>query len=65
MDVKRWRRQLAHIVRLIEQDVIEQGLRRKVFTQVMVDSERERARVDPHPFWKADTIIADLAGAEA
>ncbi|CAK0387362.1 phage integrase [Burkholderia pseudomallei] len=65
MDVKRWRRQLAHIVRLIEQDVIEQGLRRKVFTQTMVDHERERARIDPHPFWKADTIISDLAGAEA
>ncbi|WP_321900404.1 phage integrase SAM-like domain-containing protein [Burkholderia cepacia] len=60
MDVKRWRRQLAHIARLIDQDVIEQGLRRKVFTQAMVDTERERARVDPHPFWKADTIIADL-----
>ncbi|KGV21291.1 hypothetical protein [Burkholderia pseudomallei] len=65
MDVKRWRRQLAHIVRLIEQDVIEQGLRRKVFTRAMVDYERERARVDPHPFWKADTIISDLAGADA
>lgn len=65
MDAKRWRQQLAHIVRLIEQDVIEHGLSRKVFTQAMVDSERERARLDPHPFWKADTIIADLAGAEA
>lgn len=61
MDIKRWKRQLAHIVRLIEHDVIEHGLSRKVFSQAAVDSARKRARTDPHPFWRADTIIADIS----
>ncbi|CDN87621.1 phage integrase SAM-like domain-containing protein [Hydrogenophaga intermedia] len=59
---ERWRRQFAHIVRLIERDVVAIGLARGVFVESIVDRERERARVDPHPFWRGDTIIADLAG---
>ena len=65
MGVKRWQRQLAHIVRLIERDLVEQGIQRKVFTQAMVASAKERARTDPHPFWRSDTIIAEMTGLEA
>lgn len=61
MEPKRWRRQFAHIVRLIDRDVIDSGLTQGVFKQAMVNAERERARVDPHPFWRCDTILGDLA----
>lgn len=60
MDVKRWRNQFAHVVRLIDRDVIEVGLSKGVFTQASVDSERERARQDPHPFWRNESIMAAL-----
>lgn len=53
---KRWDKELAHIPRLIEHDVIAEGLRRKVFNPADVMAARERARVDPHPFWKLDTL---------
>jgi hypothetical protein len=60
MDPHRWRRQLAHIPRLIERDVIALGLAGKAFTQGQVDAARERARHDPHPFWAGLTILSDL-----
>lgn len=60
MDRRRWNRQLSHIPRLIERDVIAAGLSRKVFKQSQVDTERERARHDPHPFWAGQTIINEL-----
>lgn len=60
VDKRRWERHLAHIPRLIERDVIQQGLAKKVFSQAQVDAARERARQFPHPFWASDTVIADL-----
>lgn len=65
MPPKRWQREFAHIIRLIDQDVIAAGLAKGIFKQALVESERERARRDPHPFWKSDTIMSDLAGAAA
>lgn len=62
MGAKRWQKQFAHIVRLIDRDVIEAGVAKKVFDQNAVDRERERARLAPHPFWQAETIMMDLAG---
>ncbi|CAJ3667453.1 phage integrase [Burkholderia pseudomallei] len=62
---KRWRKQLAHIVRLIDRDVIEAGIRRGVFKRAMVDRERERARQDPHPFWSSESIIGDIENLTA
>jgi hypothetical protein len=62
MHLKRWKREFAHIIRLIDQDVIEVGLSTGIFKRTVVDSERERARRSPHPFWLSDTIINDLAG---
>lgn len=60
MDGRRWKRQLSHIVRLIERDVIEAGLKKRVFTVNSVDEARERARTSPHPFWSSDTIFGGL-----
>lgn len=62
MDPKRWRRQFAHIVRLIDRDVVDAGVANKMFRAAAVNRERDRAKHDPHPFWKSDTIMADLAG---
>lgn len=60
VDKRRWESHLAHIPRLIERDVIEAGLARKVFKQAQVNAARERARHDPHPFWASPTIINEL-----
>jgi hypothetical protein len=45
---------------LIDRDVVEAGISRKVFSQAQVDAARERARRDPHPFWASHTIISEL-----
>ncbi|MFB9146973.1 hypothetical protein ACFFU2_10640 [Halomonas alkalicola] len=60
VDRRRWERHLSHIPRLIDRDVIYQGLSKKVFTQAQVDAARERARNNPHPFWASDTIFVSL-----
>jgi len=60
MHAKRWKKQLAHIVRLIDRDVIAVGIAKGVFKKSVVDRERERARQEPHPFWRIDTIIGDI-----
>jgi hypothetical protein len=60
MPPRRWQKQLAHIVRLIDRDVIESGLANGTFKKDMVDKARERARKNPHPFWRCETIIEDV-----
>lgn len=60
MDKRRWRQQFAHIVRLIERDVIDAGLAKGVFKEELVIRERERARRDPHPFWRSETVIKNV-----
>lgn len=60
MDKHRWERQFAHIPRLIERDVIAPGLASGVFKHAQVEAARERARHDPHPFWKSDATFSDL-----
>lgn len=62
MPQKRWQTQFAHVARLIDRDVIEAGLADGTFSQAAIDRERERARHDPHPFWRSDTLMASLAG---
>lgn len=61
MDPRRWKRQMAHIVRLIDRDVIEAGVANGVFKQSTVDQERSRALNDPHPFWRTDVALVDLS----
>lgn len=60
VDKHRWRLQLAHIPRLIDRDVIQAGLERKLFKREQVDSARQRARHDPHPFWSGPDVIDAL-----
>ena len=60
IDKRRWERQLGHIPRLIERDVIEVGLVNRAFKPADVYAARERARRDPHPFWASPTVIGDL-----
>jgi hypothetical protein len=57
---RRWEKHLAHIPRMIDRDVVQDGLARKVLTKAQVDAARERARHDPHPFWAGQTIISEL-----
>lgn len=56
MDARIWDKHYAHIPRLIERDVIQEGIRKKVFSATDVDTARERARFDPHPFWGLDSL---------
>ncbi|WP_318834175.1 hypothetical protein [Burkholderia cepacia] len=62
MSRHKWRKHLAHIVRLIDRDVIDAGLSKGIFKADIVARERARARVSPHPYWRSDSIIAGLTG---
>lgn len=56
MNKWRWAREYAHIPRLIDHYIIEEGLRRGTFKAAAVEAARERARTEPHPFWSLDLI---------
>lgn len=56
MDKKRWAREYAHIPRLIDHYIVEEGLRRGTFKSDVVEAARKRARTQPHPFWSVDLI---------
>ena len=60
MDKRKWQKHYAHIVRLIDRDVIETGIEKKIFAQHDVDAVRETARTDPHPYWRTDDILKAL-----
>jgi hypothetical protein len=65
MAPKRWKREFAHIIRLIDRDVIDAGLSKGIFKKSVVESQRERARHTPHPFWQSESIVDELSGAAA
>ncbi|MFP3850253.1 hypothetical protein [Pseudomonas sp. W5-01] len=56
MDKRLWARQYAHIPRLIDHYIIDEGLRRGTFKAAAVEAAREHARTQPHPFWSIDLI---------
>ena len=60
MEKRKWQKHYAHIVRLIDRDVIKTGIDKKIFAQHDVDAARERARTDPHPYWRTDDILEAL-----
>ena len=62
MAKRRWKRQFAHIVRLIDRDVVREGIAKKIFKADAVAAARARARRDPHPFWSSDTVMSDIGG---
>lgn len=53
---RRWQRKYAHIPRLIDDYIVAEGLRRGVFKRDAVETARERARREPHPFWSFDVV---------
>lgn len=56
MDRRRWAKEYSSIPRLIDRYIVAEGLRRGLFKANAVEAARERARVDPHPFWSFDVI---------
>jgi hypothetical protein len=48
MSVRKWEKRFAHIVRLIDRDVIARGVEKNVFRQAEVTEAKEHARRDPH-----------------
>lgn len=60
MDKRKWERHYAHIVRLIERDVVQVGMQKRAFTHSEVTDARERARIDPHPFWSSTVALGGL-----
>lgn len=56
MDKRRWTREFAHIPRLIDDYIVAEGLKRGVFKPAEVEAARERARIEPHPFWSSDVV---------
>ena len=51
VDKRKWKRGYAHIIRMIDRDVVERGIELKVFQHRQVSDARARARAEPHPFW--------------
>lgn len=47
----KWKQTYAHIIRIIDRDIIEVGVKTKKFSDEQCREARERARVEPHPFW--------------
>ena len=58
MDAQLWSKHYAHIPRLIERDVIAAGVAKKVFKPTEVAAAKERARHDPHPYWRHDSLTS-------
>ncbi|MGY3858934.1 hypothetical protein [Aeromonas hydrophila] len=56
MDKRRWQRDYAQVPRLIDDYIVAEGLRRGVFKLAAVETARERARIEPHPFWSFDVV---------
>jgi hypothetical protein len=54
---REWGRRYGHIIRAIDRDVVEAGIRKKLFTVAQVQNARESARVAPHPYWTDRTTL--------
>jgi len=61
MNPVQWKRQFSHIVRLIERDIVDNGISQGIFSVEHVAQERERAKLDIHPFWRSESILSDLS----
>jgi hypothetical protein len=61
MGIRKWDQHYRHLIRLIDRDVIEAGMKRKIFKRADVDAARERARIDPHPYWSAQGLLGAMS----
>lgn len=50
-----WKRVYGHIIRIIDQEITPQ------FGAELVSIQRQRAKVDPHPFWRDPERLEDIA----
>jgi hypothetical protein len=57
---EKWSKHYAHIVRLIDRDVIGPGIKKRLFKRIDVDAARELARTEPHPFWTVGGMVGTL-----
>lgn len=60
MDVRQWRKSLSHIVRVIDRDIINFGISKKLFSIKAVNEAKSLAKANPHPFWKHDLVIQNI-----
>ncbi|MBE1299481.1 MAG: hypothetical protein GJ680_06205 [Alteromonadaceae bacterium] len=49
--IKNWNKYLRHIIRIIDEDISSQ------FDNQLVESMREKAKNEPHPFWRDLTMV--------
>jgi|TARA_Y100001001_G_C7826155_1_gene245272 acyl-coenzyme A synthetase/AMP-(fatty) acid ligase len=55
MGASAWKRVYGHIIRIIDQEIAPQ------FDGELVSIQRQRAEVDPHPFWRDPERLEDIA----
>ncbi|MEH6643585.1 hypothetical protein [Vreelandella glaciei] len=55
MGASAWKRVYGHIIRIIDQEITPQ------FDAELVSIQRQRAKVDPHPFWRDPERLEDIA----
>lgn len=60
MQAQTWKKRLAHIPRIIDRDVVPQGIQRNIFTQKQVDECRNLAKSAPHPFWAGENLLGSF-----
>lgn len=54
---RKWNKHYAHLIRLIDRDIIQAGVARKVFSQAHADAMRRKAKMAPHPFWANSDVL--------
>ena len=55
MGASRWKRVYGHIIRIIDGEIAPQ------FDHELVAMQRQRAKVDPHPFWRDPDLLEGAA----
>ncbi|MCK7553400.1 hypothetical protein [Marinobacter goseongensis] len=55
MGASTWKRVYGHIIRIIDQEITPK------FGAEMVSIQRQRAKVDPHPFWRDPDVLEGAA----
>lgn len=55
MGASAWKRVYGHIIRIIDREITPQ------FDAELLSIQRQRAKVDPHPFWRDSERLQDIA----
>lgn len=59
---ERWNKRYAHIIRLIDRDIVAKGIAKRAFDKATVEEAKARARTNPHPFWALGAVFEVGAG---